>query len=97
MCFQTASLMGLALQSRLGLPYAFRELKLAAPPDSAQNGTYFAVVVSNPDTSYDVKVVDGQGNVPMILRGYQTMSLPDPIQADLLDPIQSAFQVEPKK
>ncbi len=48
-------------------------------------------------TSYDVKVVDAQGNVPMILRGYQTMSLPDPIQADLLDPIQAAFQVEPKK
>jgi len=41
--------------------------------------------------------VDAQGNVPMILRGYQTMSLPDPIQADLLEPIQSAFQVETKK
>ena len=97
MCFQTASLAGLALQERLGLPYSFRELKLAAPPDSAQEGPYFAVVASNPDDSYDVKVVDSQGNVPMILRGYQTMSLPDPIQAELLEPIQRAFQVEPKK
>ena len=97
MCFQTASLTGLALQSRLGLPHAFRELKLAPPPDSAQDGTFFAVVISNPDDSYDVKVVDAQGNVPMILRGYQTMNLPDPIQTDLLEPIQRAFQVEQKK
>jgi hypothetical protein len=97
MCFQTASLTGLVLQSRLGLPYAFRELKLAAPPDSALDGTYFAVVESNPDGSYDVKVVDGQGNVPMILRGYQTMDLPDPIRADLLDPLQRALKAEMAK
>jgi hypothetical protein len=97
MCFQTASLSGLAFLERLGLPYSFRELKLAQPPDNAQDGTYFAVVVSNPDDSYDVKVVDGQGNVPMILREYRTMSLPDPIQAELLEPIQRAFQVERKK
>jgi hypothetical protein len=97
MCFQTASLMGLAVQSRLGLPYAFRELKLAALPDGAQDADNFAVVLSNADGSYDVKIVDSRGNVTMVLRGYQTMDLPDPIQADLLDPVQRGLQVEPKK
>ena len=53
LCFQTASLSGLALQLRLGLPYSFRELKFASLPDSATDKAYFAAVVSNPDGSYE--------------------------------------------
>ncbi|HTY63501.1 MAG TPA: SDR family NAD(P)-dependent oxidoreductase [Acidobacteriota bacterium] len=97
MCFQTASLTGLALQSRLGLPYAFRELKLAALPENTLDADHFAVVASNSDGSYDVRMVDNNGNVIMILRGYQTMDLPDPIQADQLEAIQRGLQVDTKK
>ena len=93
LCFQTASLSGLALQSRLGLPHAFRELKFASLPDSAADKAYYAAVASNPDGSYDVKMVDSQGNFHMTLLGYQTMNLPDPIQKDLVEPMQRAFGI----
>jgi acyl transferase domain-containing protein/acyl carrier protein/NAD(P)-dependent dehydrogenase (short-subunit alcohol dehydrogenase family) len=97
LCFQTASLSGLALQSRLGLPHAFRELKVASLPENGTDATYFAAVVTNPDGSYDVKMVDGQGNVHLTLVGYQTMNLPDPVHKDLVEPFQRAFQIEASK
>jgi hypothetical protein len=92
MCFQTASLAGLALQSRLGLPYALAKLKLISAPEKASDGGYFAVVVTNADGTYDVKLVDGKGEVYLILSGYRTVDLPDPIQADLLQPLQQALR-----
>jgi hypothetical protein len=91
MGFQTASLTGLTLQSRLGLPDAFQELRITASPEKEPNETFFALVTSNPDGSYDAKIVDGKGNVYLILRGYRTMNLPDPIPADLLAPLQNAL------
>jgi acyl transferase domain-containing protein/acyl carrier protein/NAD(P)-dependent dehydrogenase (short-subunit alcohol dehydrogenase family) len=93
LCFQTASLSGLALQSRLGLPYAFRDLKIISSPDDALNTAFFSVVVPNPDGTYDAKVVDDKGKLYLILQGYQTMDLPDPIPPDLLRPLQQAFHI----
>jgi len=93
LCFQTASLSGLALQSRLGLPYSFRDLKIIASPEEAPNGTFYSVVAPNPDGTYDAKVVDEKGKLYMLLEGYQTMDLPDPVPADLLEPLQKAFRV----
>jgi malonyl CoA-acyl carrier protein transacylase len=87
LCFQTASLSGLALQSRLGLPHAFRELKILSEPKKAPNATFFSIVVLNTDGTYDAKVVDDKGDLYLILRGYRTMDLPDPIPADLLEPL----------
>jgi acyl transferase domain-containing protein/NAD(P)-dependent dehydrogenase (short-subunit alcohol dehydrogenase family)/acyl carrier protein len=93
LCFQTASLAGLALQSRLGLPYAFRQLTVVSAPEKESNAPYYAIVVSNQDGTYDAKVVDGKGKVYLILSGYRTMDLPDPIQVDLVQPIKSALQI----
>jgi acyl transferase domain-containing protein/acyl carrier protein/NAD(P)-dependent dehydrogenase (short-subunit alcohol dehydrogenase family) len=92
LCFQTASLTGLALQSRLGLPHAFQELKVLAVPDGKPNAKFFSVVVHNQDGSYDAKVMDDKGIVYFILRGYTTMDLPDPVPADLIQPLQLALQ-----
>jgi hypothetical protein len=94
LCFQTASLVGLALQSRLGLPYAFKELAVLATPERNPEAACFSVVVRNPDGSYDATLVDGKGEVYLILRGYKTMDLPDPVQADLLKPLQQGLQSE---
>jgi acyl transferase domain-containing protein/NAD(P)-dependent dehydrogenase (short-subunit alcohol dehydrogenase family)/acyl carrier protein len=91
LCFQTASLSGMVLQSRLGLPYAFRELKILSLPEKASGAAFFSVVVSNQDGSYDAKVVDDKGALYLALSGYRTMDLPDPVQADLLEPLQRAF------
>jgi acyl transferase domain-containing protein/acyl carrier protein/NAD(P)-dependent dehydrogenase (short-subunit alcohol dehydrogenase family) len=92
MCFQTASLKGLVFQSRLGLPDAFRELRIMASPEKEPNATFFAIAISNPDDSYDVKIVDSKGTIYVVLQGYRTMSLPDPIQADLLEALQKGLQ-----
>jgi hypothetical protein len=92
MCFQTASLKGLVFQSRLGLPDAFRELRIMASPEKEPNATFFAIATSNPDDSYDVKIVDSKGTIYLVLQGYRTMSLPDPIQADLLEALQKGLQ-----
>ncbi len=93
LCFQTASLSGLANQSRLGLPYAFRELNIRSIPESAPDSTFYSVVVANPDGTFDAKLVDDKGMRYMDLSGYRTMDLPDPVPEDLLQPLQHAFQV----
>jgi acyl transferase domain-containing protein/NAD(P)-dependent dehydrogenase (short-subunit alcohol dehydrogenase family)/acyl carrier protein len=93
LCFQTGSLSGLALESRLGLPHAVREVRIIALPGNGADTALFSMISSNPDGSYDAKVVDEEGNAYMIVRGYQTMNLPDPVAADLLEPVQHALQV----
>jgi NAD(P)-dependent dehydrogenase (short-subunit alcohol dehydrogenase family)/acyl carrier protein len=92
LCFQTASLAGLAAQSRLGLPFAFRELTVVSLPEKFSDAAFYSTVAANPDGTYDAKVIDGKGKVYLILRGYQTMDLPDPVQADLVQPIKQALQ-----
>ncbi len=94
LCFQTASLSGLALQSRLGLPYGMKELRLFSLPGSSGGEAYGALVAVNSDGSYDCKLMDNKGFVYMTLRGYRTMDLPDPVQEDLVKPFRTAFQAE---
>ena len=89
-CFQTGSLSGLALQSRLGLPHTVREVRTFALP--GKDSVLFSITSSNPDGSYDSRVVDEEGNAFVIVRGYQTMNLPDAVPADLLKPVQQALQ-----
>jgi len=92
MCFQSASLKGLVFQSQLGLPDSFREFRILAAPDKDPNAILFAVVTSDTDNGYDVKIVDGKGNVYLVLQGYRTMNLPDPVPADLLEPLKKGLR-----
>jgi acyl transferase domain-containing protein/NAD(P)-dependent dehydrogenase (short-subunit alcohol dehydrogenase family)/acyl carrier protein len=92
-CFQTASLSGLALQSRLGLPHAFREVKVVSLPEQTPQSEFFALVDSHPDGTYDAEVVDEKGNLYLALQGYRTMDLPDPVREDLLEPLKIALKV----
>ncbi|MBP1625095.1 MAG: beta-ketoacyl synthase, partial [Acidobacteria bacterium] len=94
LCFQTASLAGLALQSKLGLPHAFEELSILSVPAREPGAGLFSVVVPKPDGTYDAKLIDEKGEVYLILRGYKTMELPDPVRADLLKPIQQGLREE---
>jgi hypothetical protein len=91
LCFQTASLSGLALQSRLGLPFGIQEIQLHSLPE-AKEETYFALTTVSSEGVYDCKLADGKGSVYMILRGYKTMDLPDPVQEDLLKPLQQSLK-----
>jgi hypothetical protein len=92
LCFQTGSLTGLAFQSRLGLPHALSEIRFISAPEISPNAIFYSIVEPRSDGAYDAKVVDGQGEVYLILRGYRTMDLPDPIEAELIEPIQRALR-----
>jgi len=92
LCFQTGSLSGLGIHSRLGLPYAVGNLKLLSAPEKAESAEFYAVVLPKPDGTYDAKILDEEGNVYLVLRSYRTMDLPDPIRQDLVDPIALALK-----
>jgi acyl transferase domain-containing protein/NAD(P)-dependent dehydrogenase (short-subunit alcohol dehydrogenase family)/acyl carrier protein len=92
LCFQTVSLSSLALQERLGLPYAFRELKIASFPETGAGETFFSVISSNADGTYNARLLDDKGNVYLTLLGYRIMELPDPVLPNLLAPLKEAFK-----
>jgi hypothetical protein len=94
LCFQTVSLSSLALQSRLGLPHAFRELRIVSASETEGDAALFSVIAPNSDGTYDAKMVDEKGNLYLILSGYRLMDLPDPVQPELLVPLKSAFETE---
>jgi len=92
LCFQTVSLSSLALQERLGLPYAFREIRFASYPAKDAGEIFYSVISSNEDGSYEARLIDDKGNVYLTLHGYRIMELPDPVQQDLLKPLKEAFK-----
>jgi acyl transferase domain-containing protein/acyl carrier protein/NAD(P)-dependent dehydrogenase (short-subunit alcohol dehydrogenase family) len=92
LCFQTVSLSILALQERLGLPYAFRELKIASFPEKGAGETFFSVTSSNADGTYNARMLDDKGNVYLTLLGYRIMELPDTVLPNLLAPLKEAFK-----
>jgi hypothetical protein len=87
LCFQTAGIWELAAKSRMGLPYRIEEVRILQSADSGQE--LLSVVRPGDDGSFDARVVDDKGNVYITVRGYRTMELPDPIDPDLLKPLQS--------
>ncbi|HSW40691.1 MAG TPA: SDR family NAD(P)-dependent oxidoreductase, partial [Acidobacteriota bacterium] len=92
LCFQTASLSGLALQSRLGLPFSFRELKVAAPLENVPKVAFLAIVDAHQDGCFDAELVDEKGKIYLILRGYRTMDLPDSVRQELVEPLREALK-----
>jgi hypothetical protein len=90
LCFQTASLIGLAEQSRLGLPGGLRELKILALP----KGAVYAVVSAAADGSdlYDISIVDAKGKVYMAISGYRTIELPATVSEDQTAPLEKALK-----
>jgi hypothetical protein len=93
LCFQTGSLAALGRHGRLGLPHSVRDVRFLSGPDDAADAIFYAIAVPNPDGTYDARVVDDKGRVYVDLRGYRTMDLPDPVPADLVDPIRRALGV----
>jgi hypothetical protein len=65
-------------------------------PEKDPDATFYSIVTPNPDGTYDAKLASGKGEVYLVLRGYKTMNLPDPIPGDLLQPLQLALQAGKK-
>jgi hypothetical protein len=89
LCFQTAGLLEISEHNRMGLPLYVHHVSWSRPPELAV-GPLFAVVT--PDTAgqkFDAEVVDTQGNRYLQLTGYQTVTLPDSVDAELLHALQN--------
>ena len=88
--FQAASLIGLARQSKLGLPGGLREIKISASP----KGTLYAVVGAGSDgsDSYDISIVDAKGKVCMTISGYRTIELPVTVSESEAAPLKKALK-----
>jgi hypothetical protein len=81
LCFQTAGILEVAKDHRLGLPTAFDEARVYRQAEEADGERLYAVVDRRTadQVTYDARVVDGRGRVYVELRGYRTVALPTPM------------------
>jgi hypothetical protein len=86
LCFQTAGIWEMAVRSRMGLPSQIRKVRLLRSPEAVKSRLY-AVATPNEDGSFDAQVVDEKGSLYLVMKGYRTMELPDPIDETLLEPL----------
>jgi hypothetical protein len=91
LCFQTAGISEMAGKATMGLPYHIDQVNFMKPP-AERRDSYFAAVKSDPEGSFDAQVIDDKGNVYLTMRGYRTMQMPNPIQDELLKPLQATME-----
>ncbi len=76
LCFQTAGLWEMGVQSRMGLPHHVAQVSCSGVPQLAE-GHLYAFVTPHPERgSFDAEVVDAAGNQYLSLGGYTTVALP---------------------
>jgi acyl transferase domain-containing protein/acyl carrier protein/NAD(P)-dependent dehydrogenase (short-subunit alcohol dehydrogenase family) len=81
LAFQTAGLAEIAGSERMGLPAALEHLELHQPGGGAESGAS-AVVRRVGAGRFDVDVTDAEGRIVVVLKGYRTSALPEPVKAD---------------
>jgi hypothetical protein len=87
LAFQTAGLAEIAAAERMGLPYHIDRLELHASGNGEPTGASAAVLVPASANGFDIEVTDATGHVLMVLHGYRTASLPDPVEAAVFKPL----------
>jgi hypothetical protein len=93
LCFQTAGVWELGLQARMALPQHVRQISLFRSPELAQS-RLFAVVTPNIQEAFNAEVLDEQGNCYLRLDGYQTVALPNFVDAERLRNLQAILAGE---
>ncbi|HKS73470.1 MAG TPA: SDR family NAD(P)-dependent oxidoreductase, partial [Terriglobales bacterium] len=90
LCFQTAGLMEMSNQGRMGLPMHIEQLHwFGAPQDSKE---LYAIVTSTSDREgFAADVVDASGQLSLRLMGYRTVALPGGVDATALKALQEAI------
>jgi hypothetical protein len=95
LCFQTAGVWEMGVQSRMGLPQHIDRVSLLRSPDLAEGARLYAVVTPNQaQGSFDGEVVDLAGNRYVQLRGYRTVAVPNNIAGESLKALQMAMSLE---
>ena len=94
LCFQTAGLWEMGVQSRMGLPRHIDQVRICRDTKLAE-GDLYAVVTPDPaQGTFDAQVVDAAGITYIQLRGYSTVALPNAVEAGPLKTLQAAMSLE---
>jgi hypothetical protein len=97
LCFQTAGLVEASVTGMLALPQSIGTLKIYKQP---MNGIAIFAEVKTREVdgrfSFDARVVDARGNVFLELTDYQTSSMANPAEKDLLEPLKILVPVSGK-
>jgi acyl transferase domain-containing protein/NAD(P)-dependent dehydrogenase (short-subunit alcohol dehydrogenase family) len=90
LCFQTAGLLELAEQGRMGLPQVVDQVIVLRAPENAEGPLYAVVSPSANEQAFNAQVTDSSGNVYVQVTGYRTIALPNAIDADSLKALKAA-------
>ncbi|MFZ0806085.1 MAG: polyketide synthase dehydratase domain-containing protein, partial [Candidatus Sulfotelmatobacter sp.] len=88
-CFQTAGIWELGAESRMGLPQHLLEVSLLREPSLAAGRLYAVVTRGTVEGTFNAEVLDKKGNCYLHLTGYQTVALPDAIDAQRLEKLRA--------
>jgi len=94
LCFQTAGIWELGLQSRMGLPQHVREISLLRDPSLADGRLHALVTRGTVPETFDAEVLDTEGHCYLRVTGYQTVALPDGVDAERLKKLQAMMSAE---
>jgi acyl carrier protein/NAD(P)-dependent dehydrogenase (short-subunit alcohol dehydrogenase family) len=89
LCFQTAGVWELGLQGCMALPQHVQQVTLFRSPDPTEGRLYAVVTPDVIQKSFSAEVLDAKGNCYLSLNGYQTVALPDFVNAERLKDLQS--------
>jgi NAD(P)-dependent dehydrogenase (short-subunit alcohol dehydrogenase family) len=91
LCFQTAGIWEMGIESRMGLPERVERIAFASDASNEPAGSY-ALVVPDPDrATFDADIVDAAGNRRLHMIGYRTIALPGEIDAEPLKSLHAAM------
>ena len=91
LCFQTAGIWEMGLQSRMGLPQHVDRVSLFRSPGLAESRLYAVVTPNEEQSSFAAEVLDQKGNCYLRLSGYKTVALPQSIEAARLEPLHAVM------
>ena len=94
LCFQTAGVWELGVESRMGLPQHVRELGLYRAPTSADGRLYAVVTRNEGQGSFDAEVLDTNGNCYLRLSCYQTVAIPNAVDTKSLKALQEIMSAD---
>jgi acyl transferase domain-containing protein/NAD(P)-dependent dehydrogenase (short-subunit alcohol dehydrogenase family)/acyl carrier protein len=94
LCFQTSGVWELCVQGQMGLPQYVHQISLFPPPNVVEGRLYAVVIPGVPQQSFAAEVLDEKGNCYLSLNGYQTVVLPNLVDAKRLRSLQASLSGE---
>jgi acyl transferase domain-containing protein len=92
LCFQTAGIWEMGIESRMGLPQHIDRVSLLS--ETPPGARVYAVVLPKTERGFDAEIIDEQGNCYLRLEGYRTVAVPAALDADRVKALHDAMSLE---